>query len=376
MDLLTHYILPFIVVLTILVFVHELGHYLVARWNGVKVDVFSIGFGPEIFGWTDKAQTRWKISLLPLGGYVKMYGDANAASTPDQEELHKMSEDDRSLTLHGKTVWQRIAVSAAGPLANYLFAFLVFSFLFATVGERYTPAEIGFIKEDSAAQKAGLLAGDRVVSIEELPIQRFEDMQLIISENPGTPLLMTVMRGEDEISISVVPDVKEMKDVFGKKRELGVLGIGRQGVEYIQRSFFESFFYAAKECYTLTLQTLKSVGEMILGTRSAEELGGPLRIAQLSGEVAQAGLPTFLWFIGVLSVSLGFINLLPIPLLDGGHLLFYGIEVIRGGKPLSEKAQEKGFYVGFLIVGSLMIFSFWNDLVHLKIVEKIMNFLS
>ncbi len=373
MDLLTHYILPFVVVLTILVFVHELGHYLVARWNGVKVDVFSIGFGPELFGWTDKAQTRWKVSLLPLGGYVKMSGDANAASTPDQEQIHKMSDHDRSLTLHGKTVWQRIAVSAAGPLFNYLFAFLVFSFLFATVGERYTPAEIGLIQEGSAAQKAGLLVGDRIVSIEDLPIQRFEDMQLIISENPGTPLIMTVMRGEDEFSLNVTPDIKEAKGVFGKKRELGILGIGRQGVEYIQRGPVEAVFYAAKECYTLTAQTLKSVGQMIMGTRSAEELGGPLRIAQLAGEVAQAGLPTFLWFIGVLSVSLGFINLLPIPLLDGGHLLFYGIEVVRGGKPLSEKAQEKGFYVGFLIVGSLMIFSFWNDLVHLKVVEKIIN---
>ncbi|MBS0185426.1 MAG: RIP metalloprotease RseP [Proteobacteria bacterium] len=373
MDLLTHYILPFVIVLTILVFVHELGHYLVARWNGVKVDVFSIGFGPELFGWTDKAQTRWKVSLLPLGGYVKMYGDANAASTPDQAEMHKMSERDRALTLHGKTVWQRIAVSAAGPLANYLFAFLVFSFLFATVGERYTPAEIGFIQEGSAAQKAGLLIGDRIVSVEDLPIQRFEDMQLIISENPGVPLSMTLMRGEDEVSLNVTPDTKEVKGLFGKKQEVGVLGIGRQGVEYIQRNPLEAVFYAAKECFTLTMQTLKSIGQMILGTRSAEELGGPLRIAQLAGEVAQAGLPTFLWFIGILSVSLGFINLLPIPLLDGGHLLFYGIEVIRGGKPLSEKAQEKGFYIGFLIVGSLMIFSFWNDLVHLKVVEKIIN---
>lgn len=375
MDILTHYILPFVIVLTSLVFVHELGHYLVARWNGVKVEVFSIGFGPEIFGWTDKAKTRWKVSLFPLGGYVKMYGDANAASTPDQKELPYMSEEERSLTLHGKSVGQRIAVSAAGPLANYLFAFLIFAFLFATVGERYTPSEVGFIQEGSAAQKAGLQVGDRIVSIEELPVQKFEDMQAVISENPETPLSLVVMRGEDELSLTVIPDLKKIKDIFGKERQQGVLGIGRQGAEYIQRSPLEAIFYAARECGHLTLQSLKTVGQMLLGARSAEDLGGPLRIAQLAGNVAQEGFPTFLWFIAILSVSLGFINLLPIPLLDGGHLLFYGIEAIRG-KPLSEKAQEKGFYVGLLIVGSLMIFSFWNDLVHLKIIEKLMTLLS
>ena len=373
MEILTQYIIPFVLVLTILVFVHELGHYLVARYNGVRVDVFSIGFGPEIFGWTDRAHTRWKFSLLPLGGYVKMYGDANAASTPDQKELHAMSDQQKSMTLHGKSVGQRIAVSAAGPLANYLFAFIVFALLFATVGQRYSPSEIGLIQPGSAAETAGLRVGDRVVSIEELPIQRFEDMQLIISENPEVPLMMTVMRGEDEFSLSVTPDIKTIKGAFGAVHETGVLGIGRQGVEYIKRNPLEAVFYAAKECYILTSQTLISIGQMILGTRSADELGGPLRIAQLSGEVFQAGFPTFLWFMAILSISLGFINFLPIPLLDGGHLLFYFIEAIRG-KPLSEKAQDRGFYFGFLVVGGLMIFSFWNDLVHLHVIEKIKSF--
>lgn len=373
MEVLTHYILPFVVVLTILVFVHELGHYLVARYNGVRVDVFSIGFGPEIIGWTDRANTRWKISLLPLGGYVKMYGDANAASTPDQKELQTMSADQKSITLHGKTVGQRIAVSAAGPLANYLFAFVVFAILFATVGQRYSPPEIGLIQPGSAGERAGLLVGDRIVAIEGLPIGRFEDMQSIISENPEVPLGLTVMRGEDEISLTVTPEVKTTKGAFGKTLEVGVLGVGRQGVDYIKRNPLEAIFYAAKECYTLTSQTLISIGQMILGMRSADELGGPLRIAQLSGEVIQAGLPTFFWFMAVLSISLGFINFLPIPLLDGGHLLFYFIEAIRG-KPLSEKAQERGFYVGFLVVGGLMIFSFWNDLVHLHVLEKIKGF--
>lgn len=372
MEILTHYIIPFVVVLTVLVFVHELGHYLVARYNGVRVDVFSIGFGPEIFGWTDRAHTRWKISLLPLGGYVKMYGDANAASTPDQKELQTMSDLQKSLTLHGKSVGQRIAVSAAGPLANYLFAFVVFAILFSTIGQRYSPPEIGFVQPGSVAESAGILVGDRIVSIEGLPIQRFEDMQLIISENPGIPLVITVMRGEDELSLNATPEIKTTKGMFGSVHEAGVLGIGRQGVEYIKRNPMEALFYAAKECYMLTYQTLVSIGQMILGMRSADELGGPLRIAQLSGEVIQAGLPTFFWFMAVLSISLGFINLLPIPLLDGGHLLFYFIEAIRG-KPLSEKAQDRGFYFGLLVVGSLMIFSFWNDLVHLQVIEKIKN---
>ena len=373
LDILTTYALPFVVVLTILVFVHELGHYLIARLNGVRVEVFSIGFGPEVFGWTDRAGTRWKISMLPLGGYVKMFGDANAASAPDSELLNSITEQERQVTLQGKTVWQRMAVIAAGPLANYFFALVVFTILFATVGQRYTPAEIGFVQPNSPAERVGLLTGDRVVEAENLPIERFEDLQLIVSENSGTPLSLKVMRGKNEIELEITPDVRRITDIFGVAHTQGFLGIGRQGVEYVKRGPLEAFVYACKETFSLTVQTLSSIGQMFIGMRSTDELGGPLRIAQLSGEVAQLGLPSLLWFMGVLSISLGLINFFPIPMLDGGHLVFYFVEAITG-KPVGMKAQERWFQIGFFIIVGLMIFSFWNDLRYLHVIEKILNF--
>lgn len=373
LDILTTYAIPFVVVLTILVFVHELGHYLIARLNGVRVEVFSIGFGPEVFGWTDRAGTRWKVSMLPLGGYVKMFGDANAASAPDSELLSSITEQERRVTLQGKTVWQRMAVIAAGPLANYFFALVVFTGLFATVGQRYTPAEIGFIQPNSPAERAGLLTGDRVVEVESLPVERFEDLQLIVSENSGTPLVLKIMRGEDEIELEITPNVKQVTDIFGIAHTQGILGIGRQGVEYVKRGPLEAFAYACKETFSLTVQTLSSIGQMFIGMRGTDELGGPLRIAQLSGEVAQLGLPSLLWFMGVLSISLGLINFFPIPMLDGGHLVFYLIEAITG-KPVSIKAQERWFQIGFFILVGLMIFSFWNDLKYMHVIEKILSF--
>lgn len=369
------YVVPFLVVLSVLVFVHELGHYLAARWNGVRVEVFSIGFGPELFGWTDKNKTRWKVSLLPLGGYVKMLGDASAASNPDPEVMAKLSEEERSNALHAKTVYQRMAVSVAGPLANYVFAFAMFAALFATVGQRYTPAEIGFVQEGSAAQKGGLASGDRVVSVEGIPVQRFEDMQSIVSENADVSLSFVVVRGEDELQFTLTPDLKEQTDVFGRTRKMGVLGIGREGVEYIKRGPLGAVYYAAAECWKLTSQSLEAIGQMMIGARGSEGVGGPLRIAQLTGDVAQLGIPSLLWLMAILSISLGLINLFPVPVLDGGHLLFYAIEAIRG-RPISEKNQERAFLVGFAIVGSLMAFAFWNDLTHLHVIEKIRTFLG
>lgn len=372
LNIFTTYAVPFIVVLTILVFVHELGHYLIARWNGVRVEVFSIGFGPEVFGWTDKAGTRWKISILPLGGYVRMFGDANAASAPDQEILRTVKEEDKKHTLHGKTVWQRIAVIAAGPLANYLFAIGVFTVLFAVVGQRYTPAEIGFVQAGSPAEQGGLIGGDRVLEVENVPVQRFEDMQVIISENAGKPLSFKIARGGRKLDILVIPERKVVTDIFGNLHEQGFLGVGRQGAEYIKRNPIQAFGYACKETFSLTTQTLASIGQMFIGMRSTNELGGPLRIAQLSGEIAQLGLPSLFWFMGVLSVSLGLINFFPIPMLDGGHLVFYVMEVITG-KPVKAKTQERWFQIGFFIIVGLMAFSFWNDLKQLQVIEKIMN---
>lgn len=356
------YIIPFLVVLSILVFVHELGHYLIARYNGVGVDVFSIGFGPEVFGWNDKAGTRWKVSWFPLGGYVKMVGDADAASTPDKAALKKMNEEARSRSLYYKTVWQRIAVSAAGPIANYLFAIFIFSILFATVGQRYTVPIIQGIQPGSAAETAGFQAGDYVKAVDGNEVSRFEDLQMIVQAHPGDTLQILIDRGGQIITLAVVPTLSEIKDHFGNSHKVGLLGIKGNEAGYIHRPWWTSWYYATEEVISLSYQTLKALGNIIIGAKSAEGLGGPLRIAQMSGEIAQSGIVALVWFMALLSVNLGLINLFPVPMLDGGHLLFYIIEVVRG-KPLSEKAQEWGFRLGFGLIIGLMLLATWNDII-------------
>lgn len=358
------YIIPFLVVLSILVFVHELGHYLVARYNGVGVDVFSIGFGPEVFGWNDKSGTRWKVSWLPLGGYVKMVGDADAASTPDQEGLKKMSEDARQKSLHHKSVWQRIAVSSAGPLANYLFAILVFSILFATVGQRYTVPVVQAIQEDSPAAAAGFQTGDRILSIDGEPVERFEDLVMIVQQHPGDPLQIVFNRQGRILNVSATPMLSQTTDRFGHTHKIGLLGIQSAESAYVKRSWATTVWYATKETIFITTQTLKALGQIIIGSKSSDGLGGPIRIAQMSGEIAQSGIVALIWFMALLSVNLGLINFFPVPMLDGGHLLFYFIEVIRG-RPLSEKAQEWGFRIGFGLIIGLMILATSNDLIHI-----------
>lgn len=358
------YLIPFLIVLSILVFVHELGHYLVARYNGVGVDVFSIGFGPEVFGWNDKAGTRWKVSWVPLGGYVKMVGDIDAASRPDVKALQKMPDELKNLSLFYKTVWQRIAVSAAGPVANYLFAIVIFSILFATLGQRYTIPIVQGIQEGSAAEKAGFLAGDHIKAINGEPVERFEDVQRMVHESPGDTLQIVVERQGHILTLAAIPELSEMKDHFGHVHKIGLLGIKGTEAGYKKRAWWNSWWYATEEAFSLSWQTLKSLGQIIIGARSAEGIGGPLRIAQMSGDIAQSGIVALLWFMALLSVNLGLINLFPVPMLDGGHLLFYGIEALRG-KPLSERAQEWGFRIGFGLIIGLMILSTWNDLAHI-----------
>ncbi len=355
------YVIPFLVVLSILVFVHELGHYLVARYNGVGVDVFSIGFGPEVFGWNDSVGTRWKVSCLPLGGYVKMVGDADAASTPDKAALKKMNEDMRKRSLFYKTVWQRIAVSVAGPVANYLFAIFLFAILFATIGQRYTVPIVQGIQPGSASEVAGLQVGDHVKAINGHPIARFEDLQMIVQSHPQEVLQILLDRKGQSLTLAVTPTLVEIKDHFGRSHKTGVLGIKGSEAAYIHHTWLTAWWYATEEVVSLSYQTLKALGNIIIGAKSAEGLGGPLRIAQMSGEIAQSGIVALIWFMALLSVNLGLINLFPVPMLDGGHLLFYFIEVLRG-KPLSEKAQEWGFRFGFAFVLGLMILSTWNDI--------------
>ena len=362
------YVVPFLVILTILVFIHELGHYLVARHNGVYVEVFSVGIGPEIFGWTDKKKTRWRVSLIPFGGYVRMFGDQDEASTPDQKALKKMTAAEKSRSLHYKSVWQRIAVSAAGPLANYLLAIVLLTGLYATVGQRYISPKIGTVQEESAAEKAGLQVGDRILEIESTPITQFDDLQKIVSQSADKPLTVIIQRESEDMTIIVTPDLKEVTDVFGETQKVGIMGISPAGIEFVRRNPMYALWYSIKDTASFTGQTLEALGQMIVGKRSADGLAGPLRIAQLSGEVSKAGIPAMIWFMAILSISLGLINFFPVPMLDGGHLLFYFIEAARG-KPVSEKVQEYAFRVGFFIIIGLMAFAMWNDIVHLKVFQ-------
>ncbi|WP_448202924.1 RIP metalloprotease RseP [Azospirillum sp. sgz302134] len=367
-------LLSFLLVLTVLVFVHELGHYLVARRNGVRIEVFSIGFGPELFGWTDRTGTRWKFSAIPLGGYVKMFGDADPASTPGAHTQH-MTPEEKAVSFHHKRLGQRAAIVAAGPIANFVFAIVVLTVLFATAGQSFTPPDVGGVQPGSAAERAGLRPGDVIVSINGSGIQRFEEIRQIVSIQPGEPLQMTVQRDGRTETLTATPDVKEVTDRFGNTHRIGQLGIMRAGAENKRHDPLTAFWQATREVTGMVTGTFTALGQMIEGSRGTEELGGPLRIAQMSGEVAQSGWYPLVWFMTFLSVNLGLINLFPVPLLDGGHLLFYAFEGVRG-RPLGPRAQEYGFRIGLALVLTLMVFATWNDLVQLRVVEFFRGLIS
>jgi regulator of sigma E protease len=375
-----NYGVMFLVVLTILVFVHEMGHFLVARRNGVRVEVFSIGFGPEIFGRTDRLGTRWKFSLIPLGGYVKMFGDAGAASTPGTG-LDRMTPAQRAVSFHHKRVGQRMAIVVAGPAANFLFAILALAFMFMVYGQPYTPPVVREILPEGAAAEAGMRPGDRIVSMDGRDTPRFEDVLGVIVMNPGRTVSMVVERIEAEgaepkrLELTVTPRAEKMEDRFGNIHTIGRLGVMRGNDEYRRQTPLTAIWEAGKETVRLTEGTLDAVWQMALGMRSTNELGGPIRIAQMSGQVAQTGFVTMIWFVAVLSINLGLINLFPIPMLDGGHLLYYAVEAVRG-RPLGERAQEYGFRVGLALVLTLMVFATWNDLVQLRVVDFVKGVLS
>jgi regulator of sigma E protease len=362
------YVGIFLLVLTVLVFVHELGHYLIARRNGVRIEVFSIGFGPELFGWFDHAGTRWKFSAVPLGGYVKMFGDSDPSSSMGIARLGELTMAERQVSFHHKRLAQRAAIVGGGPLANFIFAIVVLALLFATYGQPFTPADVGQVQAGSAADKGGIKVGDTIVNIDGTTIDRFEDVQQIVRLNPGEPMKITVRRDGQPVTLNVTPARTEMTDRFGNRHEIGLLGIGRSGVEYVKRNPIAAVGQAFSETWNLSTSTLQAMWQIVIGTRASDELGGPLRIAQMSGEVAEGGIVPLLWFMAVLSINLGLINLFPVPVLDGGHLLFYAAEAIRG-KPLGQRAQEYGFRIGLALVLTLMVFATWNDLVHLRIVE-------
>jgi regulator of sigma E protease len=361
---LTGYVVPFLFVLTVVVFFHELGHFLVARWCGVRVLVFSIGFGPELIGFDDRHGTRWKLSAIPLGGYVKFFGDENAASVPDQEAIGRMTEAEQRESFVFKSVGQRAAIVAAGPIANFILAILIFAAVFTFYGKQATPARVDTVQPASAAQAAGFQPGDLIVSINGRRIETFTDMQRVVSAAAGEALEIDVERGGVRTKLRATPKLTELKDNFGNVHRIGVLGItgAREPPQRVDP--LTALKLGVEETWFVVERTLSYLGGVLTGRESADQLGGPIRIAQVSGQVATAGFVALINLAAVLSISIGLLNLFPIPLLDGGHLLFYAIEVIRG-RPLSERAQEYGFRFGLAVVLLLMLFATYNDLLHL-----------
>jgi regulator of sigma E protease len=362
------YIIPFLFVLSLVVFFHELGHFLVARWCGVRVLVFSIGFGPEIIGFNDRHGTRWKISAIPLGGFVKFFGDENAASVPDSARLAAMDADERAHSFMFQPVAKRAAIVVAGPLANFLLAIVIFAGVFMLYGKQTMSARVDSVQADSAAAQAGFKTGDVVVAINGRPIENFTEMQRIVGASAGEALAITVDRDGNQIVLKATPALKEVKDNFGNVQRIGILGISRsmapEDLKLHPVAPPQAVVLAVQETWSVIERTLGYIGGVIAGREAANQLGGPIRIAQMSGQVASFGFVPLIQLAAVLSVSIGLLNLFPIPLLDGGHLLFYLIEGVRG-RPLSERAQEVGFRIGLAIVLMLMIFATFNDIVHL-----------
>jgi regulator of sigma E protease len=364
----TGFVIPFLFVLTLVVFFHELGHFLVARWCGVRVLVFSVGFGPELFGFNDRHGTRWKVSAIPLGGYVKFFGDENAASVPDQSAVAGMTAEERGQTFNEQRVGPRAAIVVAGPLANFLLAVVIFAGLFMIFGKPSTSARVDSVQPGSAASAAGFRPGDLVLSINGRRIDSFPDMQQIVSTSAGQALEFEVDRGGAVVTLKATPALKEVKDRFGNVNRQGILGITRSNspddTHFQPVGPLQAVGLGVQRTWFVVERTLSYIGGVISGREAADQLGGPIRIAQVSGQVATEGLASLFSLAAVLSVSIGLLNLFPVPLLDGGHLMFYAIEAVRG-KPLSERAQEMGFRIGLAIVLMLMIFATYNDILHL-----------
>ena len=370
------YLIPFLFVLTIVVFFHELGHFLIARLCGVRILVFSVGFGPELFGFYDRYGTRWKVAAIPLGGFVKFFGDENAASVPDHSAAAAMSPAERRESFIYQRLRNRAAIVAAGPFANFILAIVIFAAIFSLHGRPSTSPRVDSVQADSAAAAAGFQAGDLVVSIDGRAVPTFADMQRVVSISAGQTLEITIERGGVQKTLTATPALKEIKDNFGNVHRIGVLGISRSmnaednklhtvdPLTAVRLGFEETWFIIDR--------TLSYLSGVVVGREAADQVGGPARIAQVAGQVWQGGLSNggpsqaavaLFHLAAVLSVSIGLLNLFPVPLLDGGHLLFYGIEGIRG-RPLSERAQELGFRIGLALVVMLMIFATFNDIIH------------
>ena len=360
------FVLPFILLIVVVVFVHEYGHYYFARRYGVGVTDFSIGFGKELFGWNDKSGTRWKICLIPLGGYVKFFGDRNVFSQSDRDEiLKKYKEEDRKKLFTLKPLYQRSLIVFGGPLANFILAVIIFLMINMFVGKDFTPAMIDEVKKDSPAYTAGLKKNDVILSIDNNDVKSILDVSKYITLSTAEFIDFEVSRYDQKILVKVRPDFIDSEDSLGNKVKKRMIGITllpyNNNVNHKKLGPIKAMYYSLTEVYFVTTSTLKYLGTIITGKGDSSQLGGPIRIAKISGQVAEFGIIPFLSMMAYISISLGLINLFPIPLLDGGHLMFYGIEKILG-RPLSEKTQEGFFRIGMFLLLSLMFFATYNDL--------------
>ena len=370
------YVLPFLIVLSVVVVLHELGHYWVARWNGVGVTDFSVGFGPELFGINDKHGTRWKVCLIPLGGFVKMLGDSDAASRPDQKSMKKASKSEQQKMIHLKKPWQRILVSVAGPVANFITAMLFFAIVFATVGKKELDPVVGQVVEGGAADMTGMKAGDRIISILPLEkdekiqptaIKNFRDVMKVVRNNINHKLIIKVER--DGVEYDLITQPRPSTDASTSVPGIGIMpmqkvyGLGAAIVEAVE--------------FTIELigRIFTGLYNMVIGKEDASNLGGMFSIAKGAKDFSDQGVFALFEFIAVLSVSLGVLNLLPVPMLDGGHVLFCMIEWIRG-KPVPEKIQEISFKIGLYLLLALMVFAHWNDVKRFGFIDKILKVFS
>lgn len=361
------YGIAFLLVLTLVVFIHELGHFLVARWCGVAVKAFSIGFGPEIYGFNDKYGTRWRFAWIPLGGYVKFIDDENAASQPPPSSRSRLPKAAAAGSFHGKPLWQRAAVVAAGPIANFLLAIALYAFLNGAYGVRIMPAFVDKVVAGSPAERAGFLPGDQIVQINGEEIERFEDLQRIVGSSAGRELTFVVDRAGEKITLNATPNVDEQRDALGRTFRRGLIGIQRSiapdKIQTLHVGPFDAVWRGVTETWSNITQTVAGLGDIITRRQSVEQMGGPIMMAEVTAKVAELGIEPMLRWIAFISANIGFLNLLPIPVLDGGHLLFYALEAVRR-KPLSERIQQMGFQVGLALLMMLMIFVNFNDLMN------------
>jgi len=359
-------IIPFIILISVVVFIHEYGHYYFAKKYGVGITDFSIGFGKEIFGWNDKSGTRWKICWIPLGGYVKFFGDRNVFSQADQEKIiNKYSKEEQEKLFILKPLYQRALIVAAGPFANFLLAIVIFFSIYTFIGKDFTPAVISEVQKDSPAMTAGLKNNDIIVSIDGNKVKSIMDVSKFITLSTDEFINFTVSRSNQELIFRVKPNMVMSEDNLGNKvnkKMVGImLGAYNNQINHVKLGPAKALYYSINEVYFVSISSLKYIGSMLKGSGDSSQLGGPIRIAKITGQVAELGIIPFLSIMAYISISLGLINLFPIPLLDGGHLMFYSFEMILG-KPLSQKTQEGFFRIGICLLLTLMIFVTFNDL--------------